>query len=118
MISTVAWSPDGRKVAIGTYWDVNDDIYGGDVTVLSSDGEELWSSGNLGDYVYSVAWSPDGEKLVVGGAFDKIIVFDETGGIMWSQDLGGAVEDIFWDPNRREIVVITSSSKVITYYAP
>jgi len=73
----LAWSPDGKRLAIATYsnafsvWD-------------TASWERLWElPGSSGDWLYVPAWSPDGARLAVSGAkmFDNyILVLDaETG---------------------------------------
>ena len=46
----------------------------------------LWSK-DLGANVKGVCWSPDGEKLVAVGWFEKVIVFDRNGEILWEDKL-------------------------------
>ncbi len=62
----VAFSPDGRRVAVGYYDSVRVDVLSGDDLSL------LWSAdstGGNGD-LSQVAWSADGEVLYAAGRFD------------------------------------------------
>ena len=54
-----AWSPDGRKIAFGTWRDGNEDIH-----VMNADGSgqrNLTRTRNL--YNEGAVWSPDGRKI-------------------------------------------------------
>ncbi len=61
MVQSVAWSPDGKRVAaVG---------WGGDVMIWSVDtGAQLPVNVNSADFLlFAVAFSPDGKELVTGG---------------------------------------------------
>ena len=68
-VRTVAWSPDGRRLATGSgdarakVWDVET-------------GKELLTLRGHSDSVYSVAWSPDGKQLANGGWDNTVKVWD------------------------------------------
>ena len=68
-VRTVAWSPDGRRLATGSgdarakVWDVET-------------GKELLTLRGHSDSVYSVAWSPDGKQLATGGWDNTVKVWD------------------------------------------
>jgi small GTP-binding protein len=71
LINNIAWSPDGRQLAIGSYrhirvWDLATDVF---------------SDIQLEDSIYGLAWSPDG-KLLASGHFGVNQVF------IWDLDTG------------------------------
>jgi WD40 repeat protein len=71
-ISSVAWSPDGTRLASSGGWD--------DQTIRIWDpesGEELLSL-DLNRNPWSVAWSQDGAYLFADGYFNRIIVWETT----------------------------------------
>ncbi|RLF13842.1 MAG: hypothetical protein DRJ97_07315, partial [Thermoprotei archaeon] len=73
-IIAVAWSPDGTKLAAGS-WDNKVYVFDGQGNLLRSY--------ETGGSVEAVAWSPDGSKLVAGG-YGKVYVFDWQGELLRS----------------------------------
>ncbi len=75
-VTSVAWRPDGRQLAVAGYKQVQRLTMPGGVGVAPLTG--------LSDLVRAVAWSPDGSTLAVGGgtpgAFGEIVLFDAVNG--------------------------------------
>ena len=76
-VTSLAWRPDGRQLAIAGYKEVR--------RVAMPDGKLAAPLAGLADLVRTVAWSPDGAAIAAGGgtpgAFGEIVIFDAaTGG--------------------------------------
>jgi len=72
-VTSVAWSPDGRRVATGS-WDNTARIW--DATT----GDVVRALEGHGGYVYSVAWSPDGRRVATGSTDRTARIWDATTG--------------------------------------
>ena len=114
-VLSVAWSPDGTKLAIGTI-----SGHHGRVFVFSKDGNLLWQSEDLGGSVLSVAWSPDGTKLAAGtsgGDSEKVVVLDSEGNLLWqSEDLGEDVWSVAWSPDGTKLAIGTILRVMVLEY--
>jgi WD40 repeat protein len=75
-VTSVAWSPDGRELAIAGYKEVR--------RIALTGGASSAPLIGLSDLVRTLAWSPDGKTIAVGGgtpgAFGEIVLFDATTG--------------------------------------
>ena len=71
-LNTVAWSPDGTRLAVGS-----DDNC---VYVLTAEGRLLWRGEGHTGLVWSVAWSPDGRGLASGSWDGTVRLWDPASG--------------------------------------
>jgi hypothetical protein len=98
-VRSVAWSPDGRRLASGA----------NDQTVRvwdATSGTELACLQGHTDFVTSVAWSPDGRRLASGAEDQTVRVWDATSGAELACLRGhtGLVASVAWSPEGRSSV--------------
>jgi WD40 repeat protein len=112
-VLTAAWSPDGYRIASGSY----------DYTVQVWDAATGWHasiySGHK-DYVWSVAWSPDGKYIVSGGGYyDKTVqIWDAvTKQQLDTFDSKEGVNSVVWSPDGK-YVASGSYDKIILIRDP
>ena len=100
---SVAWSPDGRRLATGTM---------GPAKVWDAEtGKELAALGSHSD---SIAWSPDGKRLATGS---PLMVWDaETGKELLN--LGGVdVHSLAWSPDGKRLAMGSACNTTKVYDA-
>jgi WD40 repeat protein len=75
-VTSLAWRPDGRQLAVAGYKQVR--------RLTMPGGAEVAPLTSLADLVRAVTWSPDGSVVAVGGgtpgAFGEIVLFDAASG--------------------------------------
>ena len=101
---SVAWSPDGKRLATGSedntakVWDA---VTGKELLTLSSHSGTVWS----------VAWSPDGERLATGSDDKTAKVWDAGTGeellILKGHYLG--VNSVAWSPDGKRLATGSSA---------
>jgi len=112
-VLTAAWSPDGYRIASGSY----------DYTVQVWDAVTGWHasiySGHK-DYIWSVAWSPDGKYIASGGGYyDKTVqIWDAvTKQQLDTFDSKEGVNSVVWSPDGK-YVASGSYDKIILIRDP
>jgi WD40 repeat protein len=116
IIYSVAWSPDGKYLAIGGNGPTGDNelqIYSFSAATLTA-----VTSQDYGTAIYTVAWSPDGRYLAVGGTEPaKFGVEDNTNELqiytfdgktlipVISQDYGTAINSVAWSPDGKYLAI-------------
>ncbi|MGE4168377.1 MAG: hypothetical protein AB7E68_02420, partial [Candidatus Babeliales bacterium] len=93
-VFSVAWSPDGTKLASGS-WDKTIKIWN------AQTGTELQTLTGHTGFVHSVAWSPDGTKLA-SGSYDKTIkIWDAQTGTELQTLTGHTtyIQSVAWSPD-------------------
>lgn len=107
----VAWSPDGKRLAVGNY--------SGDVQVWDASTHQLlhmWKNG-ANNPILNVAWSPDGKTLASGELGGDIHLWDAESGAT-SQTLTGYttarrdVNGLAWSPDGRLLASAHQDGKV------
>jgi eukaryotic-like serine/threonine-protein kinase len=102
-VSAVAWSPNGKRIASGSYYPdgivhVWDAITGN--TTLTYYGHSQSQFG-----VLAVVWSPDGKYIASGGTDNTVQIWDATtGGNIYTYRSHHAIVDaVVWSPDARRI---------------
>jgi serine/threonine protein kinase len=99
-VTTVAWSPDSRRVASASYdktvriWDI-------------TTGDNVFTYKDHSDRVFSVSWSPDGKRIASAGADRTVHVWDAATGKSIFTHAGHAscpVNAVAWSPDGKFIV--------------
>ena len=109
-VSSVAWSPDGKRLATGSYdktakvWD-------------AATGQELLTLKGHTGYVFSVAWSPDGKRLATGSWDGTAKVWDAASGqeLLTLKGHTDVVSSVAWSPDGKRLATASSDGTVQIY---
>ncbi|HVB75474.1 MAG TPA: protein kinase [Ktedonobacteraceae bacterium] len=98
-ISTLAWSPDGARLACG----------GAEYKIDMFDARiwrQLITYKGHNSAIYTMAWSPDGRQIISTGADDAVHLWDATSGknIATYFKHSSIVSGVDWSPNGQRIV--------------
>ncbi len=106
-VLSVAWSPDGSKLASGK-WDQTIKIWD------ASLGNEISTFQGHEHSVYSVAWSPDGKKLASGSRDESIKIWDVSSGnaIMTLVGHQAGVLSVSWSPDGNKLASGSGDSTI------
>ncbi len=101
-LNTVAWSPDGKRIASGS--GNNNGDYTAQVWDAVSGATAVTYSRHSAN-VYSVAWSPDGKHLVSGSQDFTAQVWDASNGnyVLTYSGHSDAVYTVAWSPDGKHI---------------
>ena len=95
LVSSVAWSPDGRTVAVGTN--------AFDVRLYRTDGTLVRKLTSFKDFVSTVAYSPDGRTLAAG-SFDGVVrLYRADGSMIATLPHGNSIDALAWSPDSRTL---------------
>jgi hypothetical protein len=97
-VESVAWSPDGKRLATGS-WDQTAKVWD------AATGEELLSLKGHTNAVLSVAWSPDGKRLATGSKDQTAKVWDAASGqeTLTLKGHTDSVDSVAWSPDGRRL---------------
>ncbi len=95
-VITVAWSPNGRRIA-----SVSDDVQVWD----AADGGHVFTYRGHSDYVRAVAWSPDGRRIASGSNDTTVQVWDAADGshVFTYRGHSSILEAVKWSPDGKRI---------------
>ena len=107
-VRTLAWSPDGSRLATGSGW--ANAKTGAARIIDAATGKELLRLPS-GHIVWTVAWSPDGKRLATGSDDRMSRIFDAaTGNELLQMKHDNIVWDVKWSPDGTRLA--TSSARV------
>ncbi len=116
-LSSVAWSPDGRKLAVST-----EGLYYSDIYVINTEDNGAGPL-RLAENARSPSWSPDGRKIAFvhtnnDDGYDEIRVMnaDGSGVRTLTSDYGGRYRTM-WSPDGGRIAFTSCQSGVCNLYA-
>lgn len=100
-LSDVAWSPDGRMVAIASFEPIDRTV-----TILNAaNGTVIRTYRAHPDNIFAIAWSPDGRMIASAGASGVVRVWTPTTGTTITTFAGnaGSVNALAWSRDSRAL---------------
>jgi serine/threonine protein kinase len=107
-VTTMAWSPDGRRIASGSHDDTVQ-VWG------AADGGNVFTYRGHSSYVLAVAWSPDGRRIASGSggySYSPQVTKENTVQV-WDASNGGNVFTYFGHSDEVHAVVWSPDGKHI-----
>src|SRR5438094_850294 len=97
-VCQLSWSPDGTRLAVGTFGD------DGDVQVLTAEGRPLWCATFPGGSIQGLAWSTDGRAVAAGGHLGPVVLLEAMAGTVLRRYEGTRhVSGLAWSPDSSRI---------------
>lgn len=100
-VSSMDWSPDGTRIALGDYqgsvyiWDINSS----QVVLSQTTPTTPARLSSEGKTVFDVEWSPDGTRIAVADGVGIVWIMDaNTGSVLKSYDAEWTATAVSWDP--------------------
>ena len=100
MVYSIAFSPDGKRIASGSFYDNNIKVWD------AHSGQSLAMLRGHMSWVHSVAFSPDGTRIASGSWDNTIKLWDAQSGEELTTLIGHAdgIHSIAFSPDGRQIV--------------
>ena len=100
----VAWSPDGKRLATGS-WNQTPKVWDAET------GKELLTLSGVSVRVWSLAWSLDGQRLAAGEDNTAKVWDAETGKELLTLSVGGSVS-VAWSPDGKRLATASARANV------
>ena len=105
-VSTVAWSPDGKRIAFTDQAELPEGDYepGSDLYVVRNDGTDMHRVGGYASGYWPPAWSPNGTKIAFDDLHERIKVID-----LESKSVDVVLKDgqaPVWSPDGKRMAVL------------
>lgn len=117
-VTSVAWSPDGKKLAAGVSFYLADDMPHAYLLVWDTSTWEVIVKSTFSDNVGNepipaLAWSPDNRSLAVSVPMNSVVVVDAQTGkpISTQQEFAMIVYGIAWSPDGTRLVAAGDMAK-------